>query len=47
MKYSAPIKKIMERELARIEGRGHDGPTRVVGEIGRLHSAVQSLEEVA
>ncbi|WP_296762647.1 hypothetical protein [Sediminimonas sp.] len=47
MKYSAPIKKIMERELARIEGRGQDGPTRVIGEIGRLHSAVQSLEAVA
>lgn len=47
MKYSAPIKKIMERELARIEGRKQDGPTRVIGEIGRLHSAVQSLEAVA
>ena len=46
MKYSNPIKKIMERELARIEGKNHDGPTRVVGEIGRLHSAVQSLEAV-
>lgn len=47
MKYSAPIKKIMERQLARIEGSQRDGPTRVAGEIGRLHSAVQSLEGVA
>lgn len=47
MKYSSPIKKILERELARIEGRGFDAPTRVIGEIGRLASAVESLEAVA
>lgn len=47
MKYSAPILKIMERELARIKGRNLDGPTRVVGEINKLHAAVQALEGVA
>ncbi|MEI4262348.1 hypothetical protein [Roseovarius sp. D0-M9] len=47
MKYSRPIKAILEREIARLEGRNYDGPTRVIGEIGRLHSAVQSLEGVA
>lgn len=47
MKYSRPIKAILDRELARLEGKRHDGPTRVIGEIGRLHSAVQSLEGVA
>jgi hypothetical protein len=47
MKYSAPIAKILERELARIEGKNQTGPTRLVGEIGRLHAAVQSLEGVA
>ncbi|SUZ31107.1 hypothetical protein ROE7235_00842 [Roseibaca ekhonensis] len=47
MKYSGPIKAILERELKRLEGRNMDAPTRVVGEIGRLHSAVQSLEAIA
>jgi len=47
MRYSAPIGKILERELARIEGKNQTGPTRLVGEIGKLHAAVQSLEGVA
>ena len=47
MRYSAPIKAILERELKRLEGTNMDAPTRVIGEIGRLHSAVQSLESIA
>ena len=47
MKYSRPIKAILDREMARLEGKRYDGPSRVVGEIGRVHGAVQSLEAVA
>lgn len=47
MRYSAPIKAILDRELKRLEGKNMDAPTRVIGEIGRVHSAVQSLESIA
>jgi hypothetical protein len=47
MRYSAPIKAILDRQLKRLEGKNMDAPTRVIGEIGRLHSAVQSLESIA
>jgi hypothetical protein len=46
MKYSVPIGKILERELARLGGKPHDGPTRVVGEIQRIKTAVEGLEAV-
>lgn len=47
MKYSRPIKAILERELKRLEGKAMDAPTRIIGEVGRLHSAVQGLEAIA
>jgi hypothetical protein len=46
MKYSTPIGKILERELARLGGKPHDRPTRVVGEIQRIKTAVEGLEAV-
>ncbi|MGJ8588806.1 MAG: hypothetical protein ACSHXW_11680 [Yoonia sp.] len=46
MKYSAPINKILERETARIEGKPYDGPSRFIGEMQRIQTAVQGLEAV-
>lgn len=47
MKYSAPIKAILEHEQARTPGKTYEGRTAYLQEVARLHSAVAGLEGVA
>jgi hypothetical protein len=47
MRYSHPIEKIVERYVERTQGGRTDASTGILGELGRLQSAVRALESIA
>lgn len=47
MRYSHPIEKIVERYVERNQGARAEASSGILGELGRLQSAVRALESIA